>query len=343
MSEERAPRARCSTRSSRARASASAAELRRAGRSAEVRAAAAAAPPAAAASPPRFAAPGPRATFIAEIKRRSPSRGRDPRRTSRPGEVGRADTPRPAPRRSPSSPSRTSSAATSRTSPRARAASGLPVLMKDFVVDAWQLVGGARGGRRRRAPHRGRARPTPSSRALLAAARRRAASRRSSRPTTRASSTARSRPARAIVGVNNRDLATFDVRPRDVARASRRRSPPASSRVAESGISDAARTSRGCATPASTRSSSARRLMRSPDPAPPCGPCSSRGGARVTAVKICGITREEDAARRRRVGRRPDRLRLLALSPRRIDAGEKAAEIARGLPRATVRARSASS
>ena len=80
--------------------------------------------------------------------------GASPART-RTSSRGRAPTRPAAPRRSRCCASRTGSAARSTTCARVRAAVGIPVLAKEFVVDARQLPGAAGRRRRRRAAARG--------------------------------------------------------------------------------------------------------------------------------------------------------------------------------------------
>ena len=141
---------------------------------------------------------------------RSPSRGRDPRRTPTVGDVVRAYE-------------RGGAAAISVLTEgahfggslddlaRPRAAVDLPVLRKDFLVDAYQ-VDEARGGRRRRAAadRAPRSSSPRSARPVRRGAGARA--RRARRGARRARARARARGVGAdVIGINNRDLTDFSV------------------------------------------------------------------------------------------------------------------------------------
>ncbi len=153
-----------------------------------------------------------RVNVIAECKRRSPSRGvlrreydpvaiaRELRGGRRGGDLGadRADLLRRLARAPGGGPGR---------GRRAAAAQGLHRL-------AISAARGAGGGRGRRAADRRGARRRRSSQALHGAGASGWASTRSSKCTTTTSSRAPSTPARAIVGVNNRNLRTLDGRRR---------------------------------------------------------------------------------------------------------------------------------
>ena len=145
-------------------------------------------PPARGARAPRSrrppAAPAPLAV-IAEVKRALAEQGRH-RPGPRRGRRRRAPTRPPAPTPSRCSPSRRASAARSSDLRAVAAAVDLPVLRKDFIVDAYQVWEAAEAGRRRRAAHRRRARrraPADAARRVPATA----ASTRWSRCTTRTS------------------------------------------------------------------------------------------------------------------------------------------------------------
>ncbi len=171
--------------------------------------------------------------------------------------------------------------------PRAKAASGLPVLMKDFVVDECQLDFAAALG--------------ADAVLLIAAAlsdaelpRLHAAARaRGLAVLVEAHDESEVRRAAAlgaeIVGVNSRDLATFAV---DLAGMARLGAllPERAVRVAESGIR-----TRADVDALSAAGYGAflvgETLLRSPDPA---RTLRELRGENATEVKICGVTREED-------------------------------------------------
>jgi indole-3-glycerol phosphate synthase/phosphoribosylanthranilate isomerase len=171
--------------------------------------------------------------------------------------------------------------------PRAKAASGLPVLMKDFVVDETQLDFAAALG-------------ADAVLLIVAAladadlARLHAAARaRGLAVLVEAHDESEVRRAAGlgaeIVGVNSRDLATFAV---DLAGMARLGAllPEKSVRVAESGIRTRADVEAlgvagyGAVLVGET-------LLRSPDPA---RTLRELRGENATEVKICGVTREED-------------------------------------------------
>ena len=171
--------------------------------------------------------------------------------------------------------------------PRAKAASGLPVLMKDFIVDETQLDFAAALG--------------ADAVLLIVAAL-------DDDALTRLQAAARSRSlavlleahddfeikraldARAhIVGVNSRDLKTFEVDLPEMARLGALL-PASVTRVAESGIR-----SRGDVEALAAAGYGAflvgEALLKAPDPA---AMLRMLRGENPTEVKICGITREED-------------------------------------------------
>ena len=199
--------------------------------------------------PRRATRPAGELAVIAEVKRRSPSKG-DLTADLDPAAAGRRATrpaARPASRCSPTS---SSSAARPTDLRAARAAVGVPVLRKDFTVVAGRRVRRPAHGRRRRAADRRRARRR---RAAATSTRWPSSSASTcwSRCTTRPSSSGRCAVGATLVGVNQRDLVTFEV---DTDRAVRMAPPMPDGvvRVAESGIRGAGR----------RRSAGRRRLPR---------------------------------------------------------------------------------
>ena len=212
--------------------------------------------------------------------------------------------------------------------PRAKSASGLPVLMKDFVVDERQVDFAASIGAdaillivaaldqaelarlNRRAAERGLAVLVEAhdeeevGRAVEAGAR--------------------------IVGVNARDLRTFRV---DIGRMARLGAgmPQEVVRVAESGIGSASdvRLLAGSGYGAFLVGES---LLRSGDPAR--GVRRLRGEGTVE-VKVCGVTREEDVEACREAGVDHLGLNFSPLSPRRLSVrdGARLRAVARGFSR----------
>ena len=138
----------------------------------------------------------------------------------------------------------------------ARAASGLPVLRKDFIVDAYQVVEARAAGADAillivaRCDDEMLARCSAAARALGMDA------------LVEAHDAARSRARVAagaeIIGINNRDLRTFKV-DRELAARLRPSIPRRARSSSPSRASETPPTWRGCATPASTPSWSARR------------------------------------------------------------------------------------
>ena len=261
-------------------------------------------------------------TVIAEMKRRSPSGGVAARR------------PRPGRRRPP--PTRRAGAAAISVLTdgpdfggslddlaAVRAAVEIPVLRKDFVVDAGAGRRGARRRRRlgaadrravrRRRPRGGRSTPRGG-----------AAPARSSRCTPTPTSTARSPPGAQCIGINNRDLRTLHHRPRAPSRGCARASPRASSPSP----------SRACATPATSPAWSAEgadavlvgeALMRADDPGRAARRAWSaaaearRGAGGVVIVKVCGVRTPEIAEAAIEAGADWLGLVLVPASPRHVD------------------------
>ena len=108
---------------------------------------------------PHFRAPG--SSVIAEVKRRSPSKG-DLADDPRPRRAGRRRTPPAEPPRSACSPRSAASAAASPTCAPCALPSTTPLLRKDFMVTDVPAAGGTRGRRRPGAADRGRARRRPA-------------------------------------------------------------------------------------------------------------------------------------------------------------------------------------
>lgn len=209
--------------------------------------------------------------------------------------------------------------------PVAKRASGLPVLMKDFVVDERQLDQAVALG--------------ADAVLLIVAALDDAALRR-----LHAAAAARGlavlveahdaieagRAAEAgarVVGVNARDLRTFQV-DLDAVASLGRALPAGAVRVAESGIRGA-----GDVTRLSEEGYGAflvgESLLRSGDPARALRRLLGHG---TTEVKVCGLTREEDARAAVALGVDWAGLNLSPLSPRRVslDAAEALAVAAEG-------------
>lgn len=259
---------------------------------------------------------GPR--VIAEIKRRSPSAGEIlPGAADRVEEVARAYR-------------RAGAAALSVVIerdffggdpawlPRAKGASGLPVLMKDFVVDERQLdqalslgadavllIVAALGDSELGTLHsaaRGRGLAVLVEAHDAAEARRALAA------------------GAELVGVNARDLATFRVDLPEMARLGREL-PPGTLRVAESGIRAAADVARlGAA--GYDAFLVGESLLRSGDPARALRALRGEG---TTEVKVCGVTRSEDLAALREEGVDWVGLNFSPLSRRRVSVDRGAA------------------
>ena len=147
----------------------------------------------------------------------------------------------------------------------ARAAVSLPVLRKDFTIAPAQIAG-SRGARRRRHPadrrhpHRARDPRLPrSGRALRHGGP-------GGSPQPAANSTRPSPPAAEIIGVNNRDLTTFEVTLETSLRLAEHM-PAGVLRVSESGIHDARGYRHGCARAGYHAFLVGEHLMKSGDPA----------------------------------------------------------------------------
>ena len=275
---------------------------------------------------------------IAEFKRRSPSRGilREDLHAAaggaglRGGRGGRALRAhrRGLLRRQPRGP-----AASARRPPCC------PTLRKDFIVDPYQVWEARDVGRRRRAPHRGRALATRALRSL--------------------SDAAAKAGLEALVEVHDAD--ELERGPRRAARASSGSTTATCSTLAvdlqtsldlvdaHSGRRgrgggerhrDRRRRSAACATPASTPSSSASTSCCAAIPGPPSSSSSTArrreaaadARGRAVAVKICGITIAEDARMAVERGRGCGRLRLLAEEPAVRWIRRRARAIAATLP-----------
>lgn len=268
---------------------------------------------------------GPR--VIAEIKHRSPSAGvmlSGGRRSQPPGPPGSIDELLPAIRSVARAYRRAGAAAISVVTepdffggdldwlPEVKRVSGLPVLMKDFVVDEAQLdlalslgadavllivaalADGELARLRRSARARGLAVIVEAHdeeevrRALAAGA--------------------------EIVGLNARDLRTFAV---DLGRVASmgRLLPPSVVRVAESGIHGPADVAR-LAEAGFDAFLVGESLLRSGDPARALRALRGEG---TTEVKVCGVTREEDLAAAEELGVDWIGLNFSPRSPRRVD------------------------
>ena len=229
------------------------------------------------ATAPRFVASlrEPGARIIAEIKARSPSAGEILPEPGRKGRDLRARiTGAATRRRSRSSPRRTTSAASPEWLPAHRAISGLPVLMKDFIVAERQLDFAAVARRRRGAADRARA---PGRRTLARLRARRPgarASRSSSRRTTRSRSASAAAVAPDVLGVNARDLDDLRDGPRR-ARGDGAGDPARARAPGRERHPDAAPTSSGSRRRASRRSSSARRCCGPRTRRTSCGSCAA--------------------------------------------------------------------
>ncbi|MHB1045765.1 MAG: phosphoribosylanthranilate isomerase [Thermoanaerobaculia bacterium] len=134
-----------------------------------------------------------------------------------------------------------------------------------------------------------------------------------------------------IVGLNARDLKTFVVDLDRVA-AMGKRLPPSAVRVAESGIHAAADVSR-LAAAGFDAFLVGESLLRSGDPARALRALRGEG---ATEVKVCGVTREEDLAAAEELGADWIGLNFSPRSPRRVDLARgralcEASRFARGV------------
>lgn len=194
----------------------------------------------------------------------------------------------------------------------AKAASGLPVLMKDFVVDERQLDQALSLGADAvllivaalddEALARLHAAALARGLAVLVEAHDRQEARRAAALSP------------ALVGVNSRDLATFRV-DLDAAVRLGRELPASAVRVAESGI-HAAEDVRRLLDGGYGAFLVGESLLRSPDPARALRRLLGLG---TTEIKVCGVTREEDVACCSELGVDWVGLNLSPLSARRVD------------------------
>ncbi len=187
---------------------------------------------------------------------------------STPARIAAAVSSAAARRRSPCSPTRAFFQGSLADLEAAAAGVSLPVLRKDFTI-AMPHDRGSRGPRRRRHPA-DRGHPHASARSAIFAKRRRATAwRRWWRCTTAANWTRPSPPAADIIGVNNRNLTTFEVTLETSLRLAEHM-PAGVVRVSESGIHNARGYRARCAPPGYTAFLVGEHLMKSGDPRRRC-------------------------------------------------------------------------